>query len=137
MPHPVMFDDEDPILLRLRRLCLALPEVEERVSHGRPTFRLARQFAVYGGGERTSEGHVRHDHALLFVPDPAEAGALEEDPRFFVPAYYGPSGWRALDLDREDVDWDEVAELLDASYRTVANKRQLAALDGPGPARER
>jgi len=124
-----MFDDADPLLVRLRATCLGLPEVEERISHGRPTWRVAKQFAVYGGGERTPEGHVRHDHALLFVPDPAEVGALDHDERFFFPAYVGPYGWRAVDLDREDVGWDEVAELLDASYRQVANRRQLAALD--------
>jgi hypothetical protein len=124
-----MFDDADPLLGRLREICLSLPEVEERVSHGRPTFRVAKQFAVYGGGEKSPDGHIRHDGAVLFIADPAEVVALDDDPRFFVPAYYGPSGWRAVDLDREDVGWDEVAELVDASYRRVANKRQLAALD--------
>jgi hypothetical protein len=123
-----MYDDADPLLGPLREICLALPEAEERISHGRPTFRLAKQFAVYGGGERSPEGHLRHDTALLFIPDPGEAAALDDDARFFVPAYYGPFGWRAVDLDRDDVGWDEVAELVDASYRTVANKRQLAAL---------
>ena len=129
MAHPVMFDESDQLLQRLRSLAMALPEVEERVSHGRPTWRLAKQFAVYGGGQRSPEGHLRHDHALLFVPEDGELAGLDADERFFVPAYYGPSGWRAVDLDRDDVDWDEVAELVDASYRTVANKRQLAALD--------
>lgn len=129
MAHPVMYDDSDPLLRRLREIALALPEAEERVSHGRPTFRVSRQFTVYGGGERSPEGHVRHDHALLFVPEDGEVAGLDADERFFVPAYYGPSGWRAVDLDREDVGWDEVVELVDASYRTVANKRQLAALD--------
>jgi hypothetical protein len=124
-----MYDETDPILGRLREICLGLPETEERVSHGRPTFRLAKQFAVYGGGQKTPQGHLRHDSALLFIPDPAEVVAFDDDPRFFVPAYYGPYGWRAVDLDRDEVGWDEVAELVDASYRTVANKRQLAALD--------
>ncbi|GAA1927285.1 MmcQ/YjbR family DNA-binding protein [Nocardioides marmoribigeumensis] len=123
-----MFDDADPLLVRLRSLCLALPEVEERISHGRPTWRVAKQFAQYGGGERTPDGHVRHDHALLFVPEPGDVGALDQDERFFLPAYVGPFGWRAVDLDRDDVGWDEVAELVDASYRQVANRRQLAAL---------
>lgn len=129
MAHPIMFDDDDPLLARVRELCLAFPEAEERVSHGRPTFRVAKQFAVYGGGERSSEGHVRHDNALMFIADPAEIEALDQDERFFVPAYYGPAGWRALDLDRPDVDWQEVAELVDTSYRMVANRRQLSALD--------
>jgi hypothetical protein len=126
-----MFDEDDPLLARLRSTCLALPEVEERISHGRPTWRVAKQFAQYGGGERTAEGHVRHDHALLFIPDPGDVGALDQDARFFYPAYVGPYGWRAVDLDRDDVGWDEVAELVDASYRQVANRRQLASLDEP------
>ena len=129
MPHPVMFDEHDPLLARVRELCLGFPEAQERVSHGRPTFRVAKQFAVYGGGQKSPEGHLRHDHALLFIADPAELPALDQDEQFFVPAYYGPAGWRATDLDRSDVDWDEVAELLDAAYRTVANRRQLRALE--------
>ena len=129
MSHPIMFDDDDPVLARVRELCLGFPEAEERVSHGRPAFRVAKQFAVYGGGERTGDGHVRHDHALMFIADPAEIEALDQDDRFFVPAYYGPSGWRALDVDGEDVDWQEVAERVDASYRMVANRRQQTALD--------
>lgn len=132
MPHPVMFDEDDPLLLRVRELCLGMPEAEERVSHGRPTFRVAKQFAVYGGGQKSPDGHRRHDHALLFVADPAEVEALDQDGRFFVPAYYGPSGWRATDLDRDDVDWTEVAELVETSYRLVANRRQLAALEARG-----
>ena len=130
MTHPIMFEDDDPLLRRVREVCLAFPEVEERVSHGRPTFRVSKQFAVYGGGRKSPDGHVRHDHALLFIADPAEVVALDQDGRFFVPAYYGPAGWRATDLDRDDVDWGEVVELLDASYRMVANKRQLSAWDG-------
>ena len=39
MPHPVMYADDDPGLRELRALCLAFPGAEERVSHGRPTFR--------------------------------------------------------------------------------------------------
>lgn len=125
-----MYDDRDGYLARVREICLALPEAQERVAHGRPTFRVARMFAVYGGSEKVRPGrHVRHDHALMVIPDPGERAALEEDPRFFTPAYLGPWGWVAVDLDREDVGWDEVGELVDASYRTVANARQLAALE--------
>ncbi len=125
-----MFDEGDPHLARVRALCLAFPEAEERVSHGRPTFRVAKQFAVYGGGRKTPDGHEQHPHALVFIADAAEVEALDHDERFFLPAYYGPSGWRALDVDDPDCDWDEVAELVETSYRMVANKRQVRALDG-------
>jgi hypothetical protein len=124
MSHPIMFDADDPLLARLRTIALALPEAEERVSHGRPWFALAggTAFAVYGGGTRGPD-KVMHPHALLVHVDDDERPAREQDPRFFVPAYLGPKGWLGLDLD--DVDWEEVGELVDASWRHAAPKRLL------------
>lgn len=48
--------------------------------------------------------------------------------RFFRPPYVGPSGWVGVWLDG-DVDWEELAGLLEDSYRMTAPKRLLAALD--------
>jgi hypothetical protein len=128
--HPVRFSDDDPVLQRLRDICGGLPGVEERVSHGRPTWRAGKIFAVYGGSEKLRPGHHRQvPSALIFSPDPVDLPALEEDERFFVPAYYGPYGGRAIDLADPAVDWAEVRELVDASYRQVAPKRLLAELD--------
>ncbi|WFN91788.1 MmcQ/YjbR family DNA-binding protein [Gordonia sihwensis] len=126
MPHPIMFSDDDPILQRLRTVALALPEATEKVAHGRPTFRCGKMFAMYGGGEKGSK--IRRDTALLFIPDPLEREALIQDVRFFVPAYVGAYGWLGIDL-TADSDWDEVAELLDASFRQVAPKRAVAQLE--------
>jgi predicted DNA-binding protein (MmcQ/YjbR family) len=126
MPHPIMFDDADPYLGRIREIALALPDATEVVAHGRPTFRCGKMFANYGGGVKGSK--VRHDQSILVIAEEAERPALLEDPRFFLPAYLGPSGWVGLILD-DTTDWDEVAELLDASYRQIAPKGSLAKLD--------
>ncbi len=134
MAHPVMYSDDDPGLRELRELCLAFPEAEEQVSHGRPTFRAGKIFAVFGGSEKLRPGeHRQVPSALIFKAEEAELPALDADERFFVPAYYGPSGWRAIDLADPGTDWAEVGELVDASYRLVAPRRGVAALD----ARER
>ncbi|QTI67788.1 MmcQ/YjbR family DNA-binding protein [Gordonia polyisoprenivorans] len=125
MPHPIMFDDADPFLIRVREVALTLPDATEVVAHGRPTFRCGKMFGNYGGGEK---GGIRHDRSVLFLADPVERAALVEDPRFFVPAYFGPAGWLGILLD-DATDWIEVAELLDASYRQIAPKRSLAKLD--------
>lgn len=126
MAHPRMYHDDDPYLSELRAVCLALPESAEVEAWGRPTFRAGKKmFAVF-------EGNQDHPYGLVFKPDPAERAALLEDPRFWVPAYFGPGGWLALDLTAAAVDWTEVAELMDASYRQVALKRMLTALDGRG-----
>ena len=126
MPHPIMFDDADPYLGRIREIALALPDATEVVAHGRPTFRCGKMFGNYGGGVKGSK--VRHDQSILFIADEAERPALLDDPRFFLPAYLGPAGWVGLILDAE-TDWDEVAELLDTSYRQIAPKRSVAKLD--------
>jgi phosphoribosylglycinamide formyltransferase-1 len=46
---------------------------------------------------------------------------------YFRPAYYGPSDWIGIRLDRRGVDWEHVAQWLATSWRTVAPKK-LAAL---------
>lgn len=122
MTHPRMYDDGDPLLTGVRALASAFPESAEVESWGRPTFRAGRKiFAVFGT-------HVS-PHGLVLRPDEDEREALLADPRFSSPPYFGPSGWLALDLDAAPVDWDEVAELLDDSYRQVALRRMLQALD--------
>lgn len=118
-----MYTDDDPYLAELRTVCLALPETTEVEAWGRPTFRAGRKlFAVFSGADE-------HPYAVVFKPSPEERPALAADPRFFVPPYFGPSGWLALDFTTATVDWVEVGELVETSYRQVALKRMLAALD--------
>lgn len=137
MAHPRMYDEDDPLLARVRAVASGFPEFAEVESWGRPTFRAGRKiFAVYGASEL-------HPRAVVFRPDDDERPALEQDARFVVPPYFGPAGWLALDLSAAPVDWAELRELLESSYRRVALVRQLRALDagpgtGPGaPARDR
>jgi predicted DNA-binding protein (MmcQ/YjbR family) len=123
-----MYDEDDPLLARVRRLCLALPESWEKESHGRPTFFAGKRvFAQYGiSGE--------DDRRLLVHPDDTDAEALLQHPRASVPPYLGGAGWLGFDLreagDLPPVDWQEMAELVEDSYRRVALLRMLRALDG-------
>ena len=125
-----MFDDDDLCLQRVRELSAALPGSAEKVSHGRPAFHTKKVFAYYGGSLKIDGDWVQHPHSLVVLPDPGDRQALLEDDRVYVPAYLGPSGWIAIDLDT-DTDWTEIAELLDASYRLTAPKRHIAELDAP------
>ena len=121
-----MFDADDPWLARVREVALALPETEERLSHGRPWFHIVGRpaFAVYGSGTKGPD-KVMHPHAVVVHVDDDERPARLQDPRFFVPSYLGPRGWLGIDVDGPDTDWDEIAELLDASWRHGAPKRLL------------
>jgi predicted DNA-binding protein (MmcQ/YjbR family) len=120
-----MYNDDDPYLEDLRKICLTLPESAEVEAWGRPTFRAGKKmFAVF-------EGSDEHPFAMIFKPASDERPVLLDDPRFYVPAYYGPGGWLSLDFTAAEVDWVEVAELMESSYRQVALKRMLKTLDSP------
>ena len=122
-----MYSDDDPYLGELRDVCLALPEACEVEAWGRPTFRAGKKiFAVFAGDDD-------HPYGVIFKPEPDEYPALVDDPRIYVPPYFGPGGWLALDFTAaKKVDWDEIADLMDGSYRQVALKRMLKALDERG-----
>lgn len=123
MAHPTMYEDDDPYLNELRAVCLTLPEAQEVLAWGRPTFRAGKKiFATFGASQ-----HI--PYSVVFKPEPEDLMALSQDPRVFVPPYFGPSGWLALNFEAAQVDWQEVAELMEGSYRQVALKRMLAALD--------
>ena len=132
MAHPQMFDDDDPMLRRVRDLAGALPDGAEKVSHGRPSFFTKKVFAYYGGSLKVGDDWVQHPQSLLVLPDPDDREALVEDPRTYVPAYLGPSGWIGVDLD-DRTDWQEIAELLDASFRRTAPPRSVGRLDAEPP----
>jgi len=110
---------------RIRKICLALPETSERLSHGAPTFfvRGKRGFLM------VLTNH--HDDGRFAIwcaaPDGLQESLVEADPeRFFVPSYVGHRGWLGVRLDR-GVDWDEVAGIAEDAYAEVAPPRLLEA----------
>jgi hypothetical protein len=134
MTHPIMFDDRDPVLARVRELALSFPDAAEKVSHGIPAFYTTKVFAYYGGSVKVDGVYQRHDQSLLVLLDPDERRALLSSPECYPPAYLGPYGWVGVDLGA-GTDWSEIGELLDASYRLTAGKRRVAALDAKTPGR--
>lgn len=129
MPHPIMYRDDDPGLAELRRIALGFPEAFEKISHGRPVFCAPKMFAIYGGSSKATGVMVPYPHALLVKVDESERRALEQDPRFFYPAYLGPFGWLGLDFQAAPVDWVEAGELTDASFRLTASRKLIRQLD--------
>ena len=128
MGHPIMFDETDPVLARVRRIALGFPDAAEKVSHGRPAFYTTKVFAYYGGAVKVAGAWRQHEQSVLVLPEPGDREALLGEERCFVPAYLGPAGWVGVDLG-EDTDWAEIAELIDAGYRRTAGVRRVAALD--------
>ena len=114
-------------LIRLRKLCLALPEAHEVEAWGEPTVRVRNTlFAMYASaGNHHGAGRpavwckaLRMNQAMMVEAEPD---------RFFVPPYVGPSGWVGVWLDGR-VAWDDLDGLVRDSYLLVAPKRLGALL---------
>lgn len=130
MTHPLRFDEDDPVLRRVRDVCLGMPGASEKVSHGRPNFYTVKVFAIYGATLRGDHHSDALAQSIVVLPDADERPGLLDDERFFVPAHVGPYGWVGLDLRRWRPDWAEVAELVDMSYRNTAPATLVTELDG-------
>jgi hypothetical protein len=114
-------------LARLRKLCLALPEAHEVEAWGEPTFRVRNKlFAMYADADN-HHGAGRAAVWCKAAPGNQALMVRAEPERFFVPPYVGPSGLIGVYLDRSP-DWNEIADLLQDSYRLTAPKRQCALL---------
>ena len=102
------------MLERIRRICLALPDTSERLSHGAPTFfvRGKRAFLMV-----MTDHHGDGRFAIwCAAPDGMQQALVAGDPeRFFVPPYVGHRGWLGMRLDRP-FDWDELEGIVEDAY---------------------
>ena len=114
-------------LERVRAICLALPDVTERPSHGSPAWFIKdkRTFVMY------LDDHHGDGRLALWcaAPEGAQEMLVEGAPdHYFRPPYVGHRGWVGVFLDG-DVDWEELEELIRDSYRLIAPKKWVAILD--------
>jgi hypothetical protein len=105
----------------VRRLALALPEVEEIDSDGFD-FRVAGKGFVWSYPERRPGERrvIRTDIAVLYVGDEAEKQALLlGEPRLFFTTR-GYDGWPLVMLRLDEVDDERLAELVLDAWRMRA-----------------
>jgi hypothetical protein len=85
-------------LQRVRKICLALPETFEKISHSEPTFfAKKRVFAMF------SNNHHNDGHVAVLVPAPPglQEALIDEAPEaYYRPPYVGSSGWVGIELDQ-------------------------------------
>jgi hypothetical protein len=123
MTHSRMYEDSDPALRRLRKICLGFPEVVEKEAWGECTFRVRdKMFAM------TDYHHHGADHVAVWIkaPEMVQEILVKSDPaRFFRPPYVGHKGWVGVRLDG-GLNWDELAAILKDGYLMSAPSRVAA-----------
>ena len=114
-------------LVRVRKLCLALPEAHEVEAWGEPTFRVRnKMFATYAAANN-HHGDGRAGVWIKATPINQQLQLRADSKRYFSPPYVGPRGWIGAYVDR-DPDWPAIADLLRDAWRLTAPKRLAATL---------
>ncbi|HWC78104.1 MAG TPA: MmcQ/YjbR family DNA-binding protein [Blastocatellia bacterium] len=113
----------DKHLNRVRKICLALPETTEKLSHGEPTFFVRKKvFAMF------SNNHHKDGHVAVLVPTPpgVQEMLIEGAPRkFYKPPYVGVRGWVGIELAR--ISDKDLAFHINEAWRLIAPKRLQAS----------
>jgi predicted DNA-binding protein (MmcQ/YjbR family) len=124
--EPKMTKTQRTISDVVRDIMANLPEMEESVSHGSPTFRVrGKIFASY-----TINHHGDGRVALnLIAPPGAQAAFTKMQPKaYFVPPYVGPKGWLGVELDK-GLGWKTVRQHVRDAYEVVAPPDLVNAIE--------
>ena len=105
-----------------------LPEVEVRLGHGMPDFKVrGKTFATL------AVNHHGDGRIALWLHAPPGAQSLHvsgEPDHYFVPPYVGPKGWLGVHLDRGN-DWASIASRVREAYVHLAPSSLVAMLPPP------
>jgi hypothetical protein len=123
----------------VRRMCQALPDTSEKLSHGEPSWFVHNKMFVMFANNHHDDGHIA---VWLPLPPGTQKGLIENEPTvFFKPPYVGVRGWVGIELAQiSDADLSfhiQVAWELVAPKRLVARVKASAQLPQTLPSSER
>ena len=117
---------EDKWLDKVSEVCLALPETTREIRGDHADFRVRKKVFAY-----FLKNH--HGDGIVSVCVKSQLGENEdrartEPSRFYLPAYIGKRGWFGLYLNRGPINWEEVSNIIELSYRLTAPKTLILLL---------
>jgi phosphoribosylglycinamide formyltransferase-1 len=118
--------DFDWITGKVGDLALALPETRFQTSHGSPGWKVGSASSGKFFAIMWNRYHGEESVGLLVKCSGQDemAQLIEAEPDlYFRPAYYGPSDWIGIKVDRPRTDWGHVADWLQRSWRAMAPPR--------------
>ena len=119
-------NDFEWITGKVGELALTLPETSFQTSHGSPGWKVGSKSSSKFFAIMWNRHHGEESIGVLVKCSGQDemAQLIEAEPElYFRPAYYGPSDWIGITLDRPRVDWDHVADWLQRSWLAMAPPR--------------
>ena len=128
-------NDFDWITGKVGELALALQETSFQTSHGSPGWKVGSKSGSKFFAIMWNRHHGEESIGVLVKCSGQDemAQLIEAEPDlYFRPAYYGPSDWIGIALDRPRVDWDHVAAWLQRSWLAMAPPRLTKLMRAAG-----
>jgi hypothetical protein len=121
-------DIPEPIVERVRAICMALPETTERIDKWAFAYEIRKKPIAFLAAPADADGNPVTVIALKADPDERRALVETGHPYFAAGGGAGAAPRLGLVLD-DATDWDELRELITDSYRLLAPKKLSALLD--------
>ena len=120
-------DKNEKHVERVRKICLALPETWEKISHGEPTFFVKKKVFAMCSINHHQDGHIA---VVLPAPIGVQAALIEASPKkYYKPPYVGGAGWIGVELPR--VSDRELKMHLHEAWRLIAPAKLSDAFRQP------
>jgi len=109
---------------RVRQICATLPGTTEKLSHGEPTFFVAKKTYAMFANNHHNDGHIA---VWIAAPPGVQAHLIATAPTvFFKPPYVGVRGWIGIEL--AAIDNDALADHILTAWQLIAPKKLLVQL---------
>jgi hypothetical protein len=125
----VQRSDDGEHLRRVRRICAAMADCTEKLSHGEPTFFVRKKVFAMFANNHHDDGHI-----AVWIPAPpgVQTMLIETSPEtFFRPPYVGVRGWIGIELDR--ISDEDLAAHIREACRLVGPKTAKRPLRASRP----
>lgn len=119
--------DSEEHLKRVRRICSALPDTTEKLSHGEPTFFVRKRVYAMFANNHHDDGHIAA--WIPAAPGVQEMLVSTFPARYFRPPYVGVKGWVGIELSR--VSDEELGTHLTEAWQLIAPKTLRATSRHP------
>jgi len=105
---------------RVRKICLALPDTFEKLSHGEPTWFAGGRVFVMFSNNHHNDGNVA---IVCNAPEGAQEALIEAEPEhIYKPPYVGGAGWIGIRLDT-GLDWKMITALIEQAHAVTISAR--------------
>lgn len=122
MAQRIVSSEGEEHIRRVRQICTSLPGCSEKLSHGEPTFFVAKKVFAMVANNHHGDGHIA---AYLPAAPGVQAALIRTAPKtYFKPPYVGVRGWIGVEL--KAISNEDLAAHIAEAWQMIAPVKMKA-----------